>query len=58
MTIVLVLLSWLAGLAGFGLLVFGVALFHLPLAFIVAGAGLLAWAWRADQAAAHLKRGG
>jgi Flp pilus assembly protein TadB len=48
----LVILSWLAGLLGFGLLVAGVAMLHVPAAFIVAGVGLLAWARLADKAAA------
>ncbi len=48
------LLSWLTGLAGFGLLVAGVAQLNVPAAYIVAGAGLLAWARLADQAAAQL----
>ncbi|KAF1310953.1 hypothetical protein BLX42_11255 [Pseudomonas sp. SG-MS2] len=46
------LLAWIAGLLGFGLLVTGVALLSVPAAFIVAGIGLLAWAYLADQAAA------
>ncbi len=48
----LVILSWLAGLLGLGLLVAGVAMLHVPAAFIVAGGGLLAWARLADKAAA------
>ncbi|WP_330114911.1 hypothetical protein SA496_01190 [Pseudomonas sp. JS3066] len=48
----LVILSWLAGLLGFGLLVAGVAMVNVPAALIVAGAGLLAWARLADRAAA------
>lgn len=48
----LVLLAWLAGLAGFGLLISGVALLSVPAALIVAGVGLLGWAWLADRAAA------
>ncbi len=48
----LLLLAWLAGLLGFGLLVTGVALLSVPAAFIVAGTGLLGWAWLADRAAA------
>lgn len=46
----LVVLSWLTGLLGFALLVAGVALIHIPAAFIVAGTGLLAWARLADKA--------
>lgn len=48
----LVLMAWLAGLAGFGLLITGVALLSVPAALIVAGIGLLGWAWLADRAAA------
>ncbi|MNH47754.1 hypothetical protein D3C79_1111610 [compost metagenome] len=48
------ILSWLAGLLGFGLLVAGVWMVYHPAAFIVAGIGLLAWARLADQAAASL----
>lgn len=51
----LVILSWLAGLVGFGLLVAGVAQLNVPAAFIVAGLGLLAWSRMADQAAAAIK---
>lgn len=54
----LVVLSWLAGLLGFGLLVAGVALLNIPAAFIVAGLGLLGWAYLADRAAAQLKTKG
>lgn len=54
----LVVLSWLAGLLGFGLLVAGVALLNIPAAFIVAGLGLLSWAYLADRAAAQLKTKG
>lgn len=49
------ILSWLAGLLGFGLLVGGVAMVHVPAACIVAGGGLLAWARLADRAAAAMK---
>ena len=48
----LAVLAWLAGLLGFTLLVAGVALIHVPAAFIVAGLGLLAWSRLADKAAA------
>jgi hypothetical protein len=61
MSITLVqILSWLAGLVGFGLLVAGVAQLNVPAAFIVAGAGLLAWSRMADQAvaAASKQKGG
>lgn len=55
----LVVLSWLTGLLGFGLLVAGVALIHVPAALIVAGIGLLAWARLADKAhAASQAKGG
>lgn len=46
------ILSWLTGLAGFGLLVAGVEQVHRPSAMIIAGLGLLAWAWLADRAGA------
>lgn len=48
----LVILSWLSGLLGFGLLVGGVAMVHVPTACVVAGVGLMAWSWLADRAAA------
>ena len=55
----LLILAWIAGLLGFGLLVAGVALIHIPAAFIVAGTGLLAWARLADKAhAASQTKGG
>ena len=55
----LIILSWLSGLLGFGLLVAGVALIHVPAALIVAGIGLLAWARLADKAhAASQTKGG
>lgn len=46
--------AWVAGLMGFGLLVAGVALVHIPTAFITAGSGLIGWAWLADKAAARI----
>lgn len=49
------ILSWLAGLLGFGLMVGGVAMVHVPAACIVAGVGLLAWSRLADRAAAAMK---
>jgi len=49
------ILSWLAGLVGFGLLVAGAAQIYVPAAFIVAGLGLVGWSWIADKAAAALK---
>lgn len=52
----LTILAWLAGLLGFGLLITGVALVHVPAALMVAGVGLIAWSWFADRAAAALKR--
>lgn len=61
MSITLVqILSWLAGLVGFGLLVAGVAQLNVPAAFIVAGLCLLAWSRMADQAvaAASKQKGG
>ncbi|CDF82640.1 hypothetical membrane protein [Pseudomonas knackmussii B13] len=48
----LLLLAWLAGLLGFGLLVAGVALISVPAAYIVAGLCLLAWSRLVDRAAA------
>lgn len=50
--IALLIAAWTAGLLGFGLVVAGVALLSVPAAFIVAGIGLLGWAWLADRAAA------
>ncbi|MGX1125539.1 hypothetical protein [Pseudomonas sp. HLS-6 TE3448] len=52
------ILSWLAGLLGFALLVGGVWMVYRPAAFIVAGVGLLAWARLADQASARQVAGG
>ena len=46
----LVIVSWLAGL-----LVGGVAMISTSVACIVAGVGLMAWAFLADRAAAVLK---
>ncbi|KQZ80658.1 hypothetical protein [Pseudomonas sp. Root562] len=51
----LVILSWMAGLLGFGLLVGGVAMIHVPAACIVAGVGLLVWSRLADRAAAAMQ---
>lgn len=48
----LIVLSWLAGLLGFALLVAGVAMINIPAALITGGGCLLAWARLADQAAA------
>ncbi|GGU53887.1 hypothetical protein CYD26_21090 [Pseudomonas sp. FFUP_PS_473] len=50
---IIAIAAWLAGLVGFGLLVGGVALIHVPTAFIIAGLGLIGWAWLADKAAAR-----
>jgi len=50
----LVILSWAAGLLGFGLLVGGVAMMHGPSACVVAGVGLMAWSLLADRAAAAM----
>lgn len=55
MRTLLVILSWLAGLVGFGLLVAGVAQLNVPCAFIVAGLGLMGWARLADRAAATIQ---
>lgn len=44
-----------AGLAGFGLLVTGIAMIHAPSAFIAAGIGLIGWSWLADKAAARIQ---
>jgi len=51
----LAIAAWLAGLLGFALVVGGVALVSVPAGCIVAGLGLLAWAYLADRAAAVLK---
>ncbi|MCO8164834.1 hypothetical protein NJC38_22095 [Pseudomonas sp. 21LCFQ010] len=50
------LLAWLAGGLGFGLLIGGIALIHIPAACITAGLCLLGWAYLADRAAAGLPR--
>jgi hypothetical protein len=50
------LLSWLAGLLGFALLVAGVAQLNVPAAFIVAGIALIFWAYLADKASAVPER--
>lgn len=50
----LAIVAWLAGLLGFGLLVYGVAMISAPAACIVAGLGLLAWSFLADRASAAL----
>ncbi|WP_394243916.1 hypothetical protein [Halopseudomonas laoshanensis] len=56
MKLLLVVLSWAAGLLGFGLLIGGVAMLNVPAALIVAGLGLVCWARLADQAAAKLSQ--
>jgi hypothetical protein len=48
-------LSWVAGLLGFGLLVYGVAMISAAAACIVAGVGLMSWSFLADRASAALK---
>lgn len=48
----LTLLSIVAGLLGFGLVVAGIALVSVPSALIVAGCMLLGYAFLADRAAA------
>lgn len=47
--------AWIAGLAGFALLIGGIALIHVPAALIAAGLGLIGWAWLADKAAARMQ---
>lgn len=54
----LTVLSWLAGLVGFGLLVAGVAMVSIPAACVVSGVLLIIWAWLADRAAAKLQNKG
>ena len=51
----LAIAAWLAGLLGFGLLVYGVSLISVPAGCITAGVGLLAWSYLADRAAAAIK---
>ncbi|MBF8802226.1 hypothetical protein [Pseudomonas asiatica] len=55
---IIAIAAWVAGLVGFCLLIAGIALIHVPAAFVVAGLGLISWAWLADKAAARaqLKR--
>lgn len=53
----LTVLSWLVGLLGFGLLVAGVALIHVPAACIVAGLCMVAYAYLLDRAAAARLKG-
>ncbi|MCS3467405.1 hypothetical protein M2401_001126 [Pseudomonas sp. JUb42] len=47
--------AWLVGALGFGLLIGGVALIHVPTACITAGICLLGWAFLADRASARLQ---
>ena len=47
--------AWLAGVLGFGLLVTGIALIHIPAALITGGLCLLFWAYLADKAGAALR---
>ncbi|WP_236206311.1 hypothetical protein [Pseudomonas tohonis] len=54
----MVIASWLAGLLGFGLLLTGIAQWSVPATYLVAGLGLMAWAWLADRAVAKLPKGG
>lgn len=50
----LVILSWLLGTVGFGLVVAGVAMVHVPAACVIAGLALLAYAKLLDRAAAAM----
>lgn len=50
------LAAWVAGMLGFGLLIGGIALVHVPMAFIVAGLCLIGWAYLADKAVATQRR--
>jgi len=50
----LAIVALVAGLVGFSLLVTGIALIHIPSAFITAGFGLIGWSWLADKAAARI----
>ncbi|ROR02604.1 hypothetical protein EDF72_1738 [Delftia acidovorans] len=50
--------SLVCGLLGFGLMVAGIALVHVPSALCFAGLCLLAYSWRLDKVAAALKRNG
>lgn len=54
----LYLLSLIAGLLGFALLVTGLALWSVPAALVTAGACLLAYARLLDRASAAIKPGG
>lgn len=48
--------AWLVGVLGFGLLIGGIALIHIPIALIVAGLAMLGWAYLADKAVAAQQR--
>lgn len=48
--------SLVCGLLGFGLMVAGIALVHVPSALCFAGLCLLAYSWRLDKVAAAVKR--
>lgn len=56
--LLLTLLSLVCGLLGFGLAVCGLWLVHQPLAMVVAGLALLAYAWRVDRAVSRLGASG
>lgn len=56
--LLLTLLSLVCGLFGFGLAVWGLWLVHQPLAMVVAGLALLAYAWRVDRAVSRLGASG
>lgn len=58
MRLAMVIASWLAGLLGFALLLTGIAQWSVPATYLVAGLGLMAWAWLADRAVAKLPKGG
>lgn len=51
---VLIVLSLVCGLLGFGLVVRGLWLVHQPTAMVVAGVALLAYAWRVDRAVSSM----
>lgn len=48
--------AWIVGVLGFGLLIGGIALIHIPGALIVAGLAMVGWAYLADKAAATQQR--
>ena len=49
-------LSLVCGLMGFALLIAGLALYSMPVALVVAGVLLMAYAWRIDKAVAASQR--